>query len=186
MSSCYNCTTPNPCRCLGIRTYVPASCPAPNEECCLTACNGLVKCEDSVGPCGAVGTYDLTDLENNITGCADGTIVYRLNSYNIDIFASVVISTAGLITFTTKDADTAGKYGDISYKVICKTREECADCGELGANGIVTVGVKDLCLAHSCEQGEVCDACTGGCVNPDVDLVAEVDSYDSNMNAQVN
>ena len=184
MATFYTCTNTSPCSCLGSCLPCTTTCDPVSEECCISACNELVKCEDSVGPCGAVGTFDLTTLDNDDSGCAENTMVFRLNGYDENIFAAVTISPAGIITFTTKGPETAGNFGKVHYKAVCKTREDCAKCGELASNGFVDIGVRDLCLAHACTEAQSCDACTGNCVDIDVNIAAEVETSSTNVQAQ--
>lgn len=172
----------NPCSCLSscIQQTKPTPCPV-NDSCCLKACNGLIVCDDAVGPCGQTGTTQLNEISHELGGCS-GTEVYRLNSYDTSIFTSVSLKVDGTLTWVTKGADTVGKFGEICFKIVCQS--ECDDCAELRANGTITIGIKDQCIAHSCQECEYCNPCTGMCEVNDTNLKVQESSQKSNI--QVN
>jgi hypothetical protein len=166
-----NCNPSGPCSCIQKTTWPgPAPCPSGQEDCCLKACNAILECTDAVGPCGAAGSFDLTTLSHIVTGC-DGTIQYALESQD-GFFSDVRITKAGILTWVTGGPETVGKYGTIWFRMNCQS--DCDDCISLNAIGYIDVGVNDLCRNVICdEECEVCDPCSGLCVEQDVDLKIE-------------
>lgn len=171
MSTCINCDFNSPCFCLATATTPEPSCPS-GSECCLKACNGVVYCENGVGPCGAVGTYDLSLLSHNTTGCKD-SVKFYLEKWDDTFFDSVSLTTAGVLTWTTGDESTVDKYSEVCFRMKCTAKDACADCVTLNSLGYVNIGIKNLCTAQECTvDGEECNLCTGGCepTAPDVEI----------------
>lgn len=168
------CTNDDPCFCIdSVKSpKSPPVCPSDSPDCCLKACNALIDCDGAVGPCGMVGVTDLSTIEHNTSGCGVDP-VFRLNDYDRDVFLSVSLKTNGELTWITNDKDSVGKFGEISFKVICISSEDCGDCTELRSNGIIRIGVKDLCLGNSCEECDYCDPCSGECVPKDINIKSE-------------
>lgn len=177
-------TSCNPCRCLTgtILQNKPKPCPV-NQDCCLKACSGLIKAQDAVGPCGQSGVTDLSSI-SHLTGGCKGPLVFSLNNYDTEIFNSVTITKAGELTWTTKGSDTVGLYGEICFKIKCEINDDCGGCGILSSNGVMTIGIKDLCALNLCEECDVCDPCTGSCVPKDVNVA--VNSFTNNSNITAN
>jgi hypothetical protein len=76
------CKPSNPCWCIQTTSSPspsPTSCLDDTGECCLKVCNAILECTDSVGPCGAAGSFDLTTLNHITTGCT-GTVQYALET----------------------------------------------------------------------------------------------------------
>lgn len=163
------CSENSPCSCISTSpTKVHTPCPTP--DCCIEACDATITCENAVGPCGQVGTTDLTAIDQQLSGCGTNPPRYRLVSYDEDIFQYVTISSAGELKWVTKGPETVGKFGKVCYKIVCLADAEC-DCDtELSSNATVFIGVRDLCLAHGCEDCEYCDPCDGLCKEKDAQI----------------
>lgn len=159
------CPTNNPCGCIqkSHKPVVKPTCPKKGDQ-CLRACKDILACEDAVGPCAQVGTFDLSTLNHNTSGCA-GDLKWSIDCYDEDIFLQVSVDrNTGVITWTTRGPETVGKFGEITFIIECES--ECENCLALKSAGTLTIGVKDLCVAHSCQDKcEECDPCTGECID---------------------
>lgn len=179
------CTQENPCCCIvPCSLPQPPKCPSSKQECCLIACNEVLPCADSIGPCGQVGTTDLSQLNHNITGCnGPEHVKYSIVEYDRDVFVSVTIDrNTGVLTWVTGGPEHVGKFGDVCYALECVAREDCADeCIGLKSEGIIHIGIKDLCIAHSCQECEHCDPCSGECLNDDTNLLVGENEQHSNL-----
>jgi hypothetical protein len=167
-----NCTQNDPCFCIQTNTTpAPTPCPS-NNECCLKACSSVLECTDSVGPCGQVGSFNLKNLEHIVTGCSHpNDVKYVLEDYDKSHFASVTLTSAGILTWVTGGPETANKYGTVCFRITCPSSDECDDCIQLNALGYFEIGTKDLCQSVVCDDScEVCDPCTGTCIEQDVKI----------------
>lgn len=181
--SCFqDCRPDNPCSCLQTKKIKPPKpCHKPDgkggDKCCLKACNALITCKDSVGPCGAVGIFDLTTLEHITSGCG-GEILYSKVEYDTEIFADVKISKNGELTWTTKGPNTVGKFGMVCFKIQCESN--CDDCVTLSSIGYINIGVNNLCRGVVCEECDTCDPCTGECIHNETDVEIVSDNENAN------
>ena len=120
-------------------------------EDCLNISSSVVGCPNSIGPCGETGTIELT------TNCVAPTwsIVYHDPA-----FENVAIDGDGTLTYDTVEGEaTPNTYYDIIYKVTCGDEEFVG----LGVIGTAKSCIKNLCSGVNCDEGEVCDECTGLC-----------------------
>lgn len=133
--------------------------PPPNPcEDCLYVTSHVTACEDSVGPCAASDTIQLT------TNC--DTPAYSV-VFADPAFTSVSISVGGLLSFTTVEGEaTPDTYYTIIYKVTCSS-EDFSGLGVIGTAGIC---IKNLCSGVTCAGGEVCDPCDGTCGPAEINL----------------
>jgi len=148
-----------PCNC-GNFHVVPTP-PASRCDDCLVVNSLRLACDDGPDPCGDTFTIDLSDY-NDLSACDCGTPVYSLVSYDGDAFASVSVSSVGLLTATTDNWYAFNEYPVIKYLVDCP-------CNLLGASGNVYVCFKNPCPTECYDS---CDACTGLC--PEIPLDLEV------------
>lgn len=174
MSSCNNCTNNDPCFCVSSPYVPPTPCPPTSQACCIKACNDIIYGADAVGPCGAVGTFDLSTLDHILTGCADSdSVVFILESWDENFFESVTLTQEGILTWITGDETTVDQYSYINFRIKCTSKEACGSI-VLNAVGYLLVGVRNLCteLLIPCEEGEVCNLCTAECDPeiPDVEI----------------
>ena len=165
------CKPSDPCFCIqSTPSPAPSPCLTGQGECCLKVCNAILECTDAVGPCGAAGSFDLSTLDHITDGCT-GSLQYALEDTD-GFFTDVRITRAGILTWVTGGPETVNKYGTICYRITCQS--DCDDCVTLNSLGYITIGVNDLCRNVVCEEEcEVCDPCTGTCVEQETDLVIE-------------
>jgi len=147
-------------------TVDPPSPPCPEECNCLRVCNIVLKGEDSraVGPCAKTGTLDLTlpEFEHDFCACGNNTPRWSIEEYDTTFFTSVTLTRAGVLTWVTKGPETIDKiFGEIVIKVCC---------GSLEVYSRILIGVKDLCNCPSCNDCELCDPCSGDCIEPDINI----------------
>lgn len=150
---CFSC---NPCS-----QSVSEPCPDVDEN-CFDLCDIIILPTDdaAVGPCAKVGTLNLADPSHNHTTAlctSNGDSVYwEVIQYDTNIFTEVVTTPSGTMTWVTGNV-VANKFtGTVVVRAIC---------GDLGAYGTVTIGIKDLCSGTICAAPTVCDKCTGNCVD---------------------
>jgi len=130
--------------------------------------------DDAVGPCGAIGSVDVSDTDYGHDFCACGAnpIIWKVEDYDKAGFITASINSSGVLTWTTKGPETAGEY----YCIVVK-----ACCGHLSAYMNVLIGVKDLCSPCGCPEGcEDCDPCTGLCVEPAINMALNSSSSSAN------
>lgn len=126
---------------------------------CIVAGYHIIHSADSVGPCGQEGEFDLNDMANaanNVSTCG-GSLIYSIEDWDSDGF-EIVTKTGSVISFVTKTDAVPGQYYTIHFSV------KCASKG-LSDLGLVRVGIKNMCYGADCTQGQVCNPCTGGCVD---------------------
>lgn len=154
----------NPCTCIskccdGATNTIPCS-PDPkgNTDCCLKICDGVVASSEAVGPCGQVGTFDITSLAHNFDCCVD-TPVLSVVKFDEKYFSKVGIVGTDLVWTTAQDAPVQ-EYSEVTIKACCRTED-----GDLLTHySCHTIGVKDLCQCPDCpDKCEECDPCTGEC-----------------------
>lgn len=159
------------CGCLGgqVHTPNPPIGPCPDTSCddCMVVSSPVIQPKDAVGPCGKSATIALADL-NNYTACS-GAAVHQILSFDENAFASVSVTSNGELTYVTSNEAEAGKYYDISYKVVC-TGES------IGGFGIIRVGIKDICQTLLCAPNEDCNRCTEECDPKESNLSVSVSS----------
>lgn len=170
----------NPCTCQSCICLPPSDPPCSNPDCCLRACSAIIACENAVGPCGAEGTFDLTTLSHETTGCS-GPLRFAI--YKEDgFFPYVDITEAGILTWRTPDTSKVDKFGTIFFRIACDS--ECDSCiTALESIGYITIGVKNLCVGSTCAVSETCDLCTGDCVEVSVDT--EISSDNSIVDTEI-
>lgn len=178
------CPANNPCNCLMMKGSVPKSepeCPKGTTKSCLVACSDVLDCQAAVGPCGQVGTFDLSTLAHNTTGCA-GPVKYSIECFDNEFLTSVSVDrNTGILTWVTGDVKTVRKYTEVTFLIECLA--DCEGCGALKSAGTFHIGVKDQCIAHSCQECEYCDPCDGLCKDKNVNIVAGGLSAMSNLSA---
>lgn len=139
----------------------------PNNPCkdCLKVVSLRYLCSDGPAPCGDTLVEDLATY-NDVTACDCGSAVYSIESFDSEVFASVTITGAGVMTATTHASNyVKGAESLIVYKVDCP-------CSLLSATGNIYVCKEDLCGSTTCNPGEYCDPCDGTCkaANSDLDI----------------
>lgn len=162
----------NPCFCIQTNTVqVNTPAPCPDTECCVKACNAVVACSDSVGPCEQEFSLDLSALNHITDGCS-GSLTYALESSDSALL-DVNITTSGLLTGKSPTSvNSVEKFYKIYYRIICET--DCSSCVVLESVGVIQLGIRNLCKGVVCDTGSTCDYCTGQCNEP-FDLAAESD-----------
>lgn len=160
----------NPCGCVTGQP-VTINDPTTYQNCldcedCFIVTSPLLLAADGVGPCGKTGTLDVSTA-NNYDKCATGVPVYKIVNFDTAGFVSATIDQNGIITYVTADSAEAKHYYQIVYRVTCSVEQ-------YGGYGIATIGMKDLCQAVACAEGEKCDPCSGDCVDINADLEVDV------------
>jgi hypothetical protein len=148
------------CRCR-VTTTSTATC----KTGCITAGYHIIHSADSVGPCGAVGTFDLSTLPFNTTNlatCNGNALIFKVEDWESQGFETVTIS-GSTVTFTTSNSAVVGNAYKITFSVRCGSKH-------LSDLGYVKVVIQDLCLDTVCGSGQVCAKCTGGCVDAEIDV----------------
>lgn len=116
----------------------------------------------SVLPCGGSGTVDIGAL-SDLTACTT-TVNWGLLSWDTDAFESVSINSSGVLSFTTTTAIELNHFYTFTGKVTC-------DDTLLSQFFTVQVSVKNACLTVMCSGDQICNPCTGTCIDPpDVEL----------------
>jgi hypothetical protein len=87
-----------------------------------------------------------------VTACKDCTAVYSIKKYDTEAFASVSITSSGVLTYVTSAAFIKQKEREITYKITCP-------CSNLSTTAKVKVCMKDLC--RTAPAGAVCNQCDG-------------------------
>jgi hypothetical protein len=148
----------NPCLCPG-----QTSSPNPTLSCgeeCICLCDILIAGEDKPDLCDE-GSINLEEGGHTLTACGESTHYWELHEYNQSFFVSISLTLAGVLTFRT---DTPG----LSIVTVKFT------CGDYSGYTTVTVGGVNPCVGVVCPQGQVCNKCTGGCIDtpePNVSFV---------------
>lgn len=155
----------NPCLC------TPGNPVNPEPECpddcnCLKVCSISINANDSraVGPCAKTGTLNvmLEEFGHDFCACGVNDPRWTVEYYDSTFFVTVSITRAGTLTWITKGSEILEQgYGEIILKVCC---------GTLSYYTTVLVGVKDLCNCPECNDCEICDPCTGLCIEPLIEL----------------
>lgn len=172
-----NCLPSDPCACIGKCTVTPST-PAPCDfGNCMKLCDIIVLGKDGVGPCGQAGTIDISDTDlynHDLTVCGETTITWSFVKKSGPI-VSATITKAGVLTWITAGAETAGQYGTVVAQ---------ACCGDFSSYMTITIGVKQLCGCPDCEQCETCNPCTGLCEDPEVPMSIETVTNNANISIQ--
>lgn len=156
--------TTNPCLC----TRTPSDPPCPKDCNCLELCDITVNSYDkkAVGPCGKDGFLDLLDpsYSHDFCACGDNERYWSIEYFDKDIFVTASVnSETGVLSYVTQGVEALNKiYGKVILKFCC---------GRLSQYLTVIIGIKDLCDCPSCSDCEICDPCTGDCLDSDIDLV---------------
>lgn len=138
----------NPCICP--QSTNPDTPNTPSE--CLRFCDTIIS--DGGLPCGQESTVNISEGAN--TSICDGDSVgYSVVDFDDSMIVTASIDNAGMLTFRTTGSTVAGKYAEFTIKICCGIYE---------AYGKVFVGIQDLCNCPTCQDCEVCDPCTGLCV----------------------
>lgn len=137
-------------------TTPTSKCPDGN---CLRIPHLLVGSDNSVGPCGETGFIPFAGTGIKTTLCGTTTPTYTILS-NSSIFTNVTIDSTG-ITFTTTSAVSQDSFGVIEYAV---------SCGKYASTATATIILKNLCASVVCPATQICDRCTGTCVDIDGDI----------------
>ncbi len=135
------------CYCSAVRSNPPQE----NCDDCLVAIKQISGCGQGLMPCGgAEGTasINLNTLNKN---AADVIYSLKPNGYSSDDFASVSISSAGIVTLVTGEAYESHGLHPIEYMV---TKGKFKNYGTLF-----------VCFDSPCEDecGESCNTCSGEC-----------------------
>lgn len=148
---CDNCTdcTPEDCP-------ITISCDG-----CLLVSQPTVLPKDSVAPCGQSAFVTI-----DYVGC-DAVPTFTIMDYDTVAFTNVYFSGQELHYDTTSNA-VPGEYYDIRFKA------SCASSG-LETQGILTVGIKDLCSPSPCTELQDCNPCDASCVDRQSDLYVDGD-----------
>lgn len=139
----------NPCLC-------PGSPDNPVDELtcgedCICLCDILIPEESKPNLCSE-GTLDLETGGHTLTACGESTHYWELVEYDTDFFVSISLSLEGVLTFRT---DTPG----LSIITVKFT------CGQFSGFTTVTVGGINPCVGIVCAEGQVCDKCSGLCID---------------------
>lgn len=135
----------------------PPKCPSGN---CLYIPHLLVGSSDSVGPCNETGFIPFADTGIDTTLCGNTTPTYSILDKS-NIFTNVTINSTG-ITFTTTTTIEEASMGVITYAVAC---------GNYASTATVTIIIKNLCASVLCGATQLCDKCTGDCVDIEGDII---------------
>ncbi len=139
-------------------TTTPPTSKCPDGN-CLRVPHLLVGAENSVGPCGETGFIPFSGTGLKTTLCGSTTPTFTIVSKS-DIFTNVTINSTG-ITFTTTNAVSNDSFGVIEYSVSCAGYASIASA---------TIILKNLCVGVICPATQICDKCTGTCVDIDGDI----------------
>ena len=150
------------CNCGGnvtIVTTLPCS-----EVCanCFIPKNYIVPVISRVEPCGGIGSLNVASIQENISVCT-GNTTYSIYSFSTDGFATVTITSGGLLSYTLSSDANVGSYYEIIYRIKC-------DVGGYGGYGVIQVSPLDLCLTANCTPSQTCNKCTGDCDNIPINL----------------
>lgn len=149
------------CRCSSVTVIVdpgPKTCSG-----CLKAVSLRVGCDGGPLPCGNTQEIDLAEY-NDTTACDGCDAIYTVHSYDTAAFASVTITSAGLLEYETTDLYERYKEYDIIYDIDCP-------CSILSASGRIKVCMKHPC--DHCDSDEVCNPCTGDCDPLDPEILID-------------
>lgn len=135
--------------------------PQPKVEDCLCINDLRVGCPDGPAPCGDTIVIDLTETNDVTASPCD--VVYILKDYDKEAFASVELTSEGILTVVTSD-----KY--VKQEEFCITYKVDSPCSLLSDQANVYICMKDLCKGNMCENE--CDPCTGDCIplDPEVSI----------------
>ena len=152
----------NPC-CGGCLDHTIPCPPKSNCGDCLKYCEIIIDKNDELAPapCGVLGQFDLLSdrFVNNLCACSVEDVKFSVLNYDNN-FVSAEINGSEL-SFRTAGSESVNKFG-------CITLEIC--CGQYTTYTNVYIQIKDLCICPNCNDCEVCDPCTGECIDSDVRL----------------
>jgi hypothetical protein len=131
-------------------------CPTPICDGCLTISQPIVLPSAGIAPCGDTGFVTI-----KYNGC-ESTPTFSVLSHDPEL-TNVSFTDDNLMFESTADAK-AGEYYKIRYKATCSDGFE--------VQGVAHIGITDLCAEVSCSSTQVCDECTGNCVDGCADLAA--------------
>lgn len=139
----------NPCLCPGTTTNPPIS--SGCGEDCICLCDILIAEEDKPDLCNE-GTIDLENGGHTLTACGESTHYWELVEYDESFFVSISLTLAGELSFRT---DTPG----LSIVTVKFT------CGGYSGYTTVTVGGVNPCVGVVCPSGQICNKCSGECID---------------------
>ncbi len=151
----------NPCcTCFGTQTTINAcSNPSPKIGCggCLQL-GTIIKTDCDMNLCSNVGTLDV-DFSCFCFPCSDPTfkITNTAELTNIEV---VSIDKNKLVVQSTGDGFVSSQ--TVKFKAVCQGTgdDSCTTYSDIGK---VTIYFKGVCAGVLCDDGEVCNKCTGVC-----------------------
>lgn len=148
------------CTCKPKPISVTPTCPTG----CIVGGYHIIPQDESVGPCGQSGSFDLAEMAVNVTNTTTcgAALIYKLEEWDTTGF-EIVTKSGSEITFITTALAEVGEVYKIRYSVRCASKG-LSDLGE------VWVVIKDLCADVDCDAGETCNRCNGTCETTPVDI----------------
>jgi hypothetical protein len=125
--------------------------------------NLLVIGDDSISPCGATGLISFENVNSDIRVCGELPLQYKLYSNTSNIIVNSIDET-GINVTSVNDEALANPIGVVGFIV---------SCGDVALYVEATIVFTNPCINVICGQGEVCDKCTGNCVQAPVDIAVE-------------
>ena len=150
----------NPCSCVGTHTLPPVT-PSCKPNKCMQLGHILIEECNSVGPCGNIGTIDLSCYKYT---CDNPEIKVYSNSHPELI--EVVNITKSTFTFKTTSLAKGGERVQFTIFAKCK-----GDCLVLSDYSTITIYIKDLCRHNKCTSTQKCNKCTGVCEELDPEIL---------------
>lgn len=153
-------STVNPCLCTP-----PTTCDTPTTPSCATGecicfCDILILPTDiEAVACGQAGTISLLGQESDTTACGETTPVFTLLGFDGTFFSNAFIDTIDIISSVTLTWVPLEGAPNVTGNIVFQV-----SCGDLAKIVTVTIGRKNLCLNVVCPDGQICEECTGNCV----------------------
>lgn len=145
----------NCCLCFGKCTKNRTTC----STNCITLGTILVEPKNSVAPCGETGLVKFTCFD---TCSCKGDLEWSVLKVSKPTWITVNSITKDGLTFTTTSAAEINEPIEVTIKAVC-------DDGR-GDYGKVIILLKSNCKGVSCPPDQICDKCTGECVDRESDL----------------
>lgn len=150
----------NPCSCFSSYTsYTPSTTSSCDD--CIRLGTLLVTGSDAADPCGGAGVV-LFDCFC-YGGCDDGSVTFTILETSPAGAITVDSITKDQMNYTTGVDTEGGDRVEVLFEAVCN------DTG-LADHGRVIIYLNNLCANVNCTTGQVCDHCTGTCVDDEIDL----------------
>jgi hypothetical protein len=145
-----------------------------DDECakcntCSGECYGTPEVGEIDMDCSETGaTFDAA-ADLNMSSC-DGTSTWSLTKVPDEL--AVIINSSGVITIDTTSAAVPDETYEIEWQV------SCSKYG-MTQKGTVEVTINNKCVEVECDSDEVCDKCTGNCVEVTSDMEVNKNGFGS-------